>query len=312
MRIAFLYAGQGSQFEQMGKDLYDNHPVFKKAFDEIDTSGKLKEMCFEYDITRLSKTSNTQPCMVAFASALTKTIKSYDIEPEMVAGLSLGEYSALNCAGVLEDTQAVELVAFRGLQMEQASEGLDCKMLAIMNLSRELVKSACDEASAFGIVSIANYNHKDQIVIAGETIACQKASEIAMELGAKRVVELKVSGPFHTKLMKKAGDALDERFSKEIFKDMNVPVVFNVIGTEKNENQNIKDLLVKQVQSSVYFEDSIKYMIEKGIDTFVEIGGTKVLSAFVKKVSKDVETYTIYDLKSLECTIEKLKGEIEC
>lgn len=310
MKIAFLYAGQGSQFEGMGKDLYENQEIFAKTFDKLENFENIKKMCFEYDLASLSKTSNTQPCMVAFAVALTETLKSYGIIPEMTAGLSLGEYSALNCANVLGNSQAVKLVSFRGLEMEKASKGLDCKMIAIMNLSRELVQKACEDASEYGIVSIANYNHKDQLVIAGESEACTKASELALEFGAKRAIELNVSGPFHTKLMKSAGDALEKRFSEENFADMQIPVVFNTIGSEKNENQDIKDLLVAQVQSSVYFEDSIKYMIEKGVDTFVEIGGGKVLSGFVKKISKTVETYAVYDMKTLESVIEKLKGEI--
>ncbi|MFI3226273.1 MAG: ACP S-malonyltransferase [Clostridia bacterium] len=312
MKIAFIYAGQGSQFEKMGEDLYKTQPIFAKTLDAIDKNGKIKQLCFEGSIEELSKTSNTQPCMVAFAIAITRMLKDYGIYPEITAGLSLGEYSALNCANVLNDEQSLELVTFRGEQMEQASQGLNCKMYAILGIERKQLKKACEQASNLGIVSIANYNCPGQIVIAGESDACKKASDLALELGAKRAIELNVSGPFHTKLMKSAGLALNKRFTTEKFGEMQIPVVFNVLGTEKSKETNIKLLLEKQVQSSVYFEDSIRYMIKNGVDTFVEIGGGKTLTGFIKKISKDVATYQVFDVKSLENTLCKIKGETVC
>ncbi|MFI3115794.1 MAG: ACP S-malonyltransferase [Clostridia bacterium] len=309
MKIGFLYAGQGSQFEQMGKGLYETQPVFKQTFDAVDPTGEIKQLCFEENLAELSKTVNTQPCMVAFAVAITNMLDSMGVKPDMVAGLSLGEYSALHCAGVFSDKQAVDLVAFRGKEMESASKGLDCKMMSILGLSRELLEQACKQASRVGVVSIANYNSPAQLVIAGETEACQKAADFAIEYGARRALKLNVSGPFHTELMKPAGDALEKRFATEDFSDMKIPVVFNSLGKEKAPEDNIKDILVKQVQSSVYFEDSIRYMIKEGVDTFIEIGGGKVLSSFVKKVSESVETYAVYDVKTLEDTINHLKGD---
>lgn len=312
MKIAFIYAGQGSQFEKMGQDLYENQPVFKQTLDQIDEKVKVKDLCFNADIETLSQTKNTQPCMVAFALAITKTLKSYGIEPTMTAGLSLGEYSALNCAGVLNDIQAVKLVSFRALEMTKASDGVECSMWAIMGFDREKLIECCQKVQDIGYVTIANYNSPVQQVISGQKEACKKVSEMVIELGAKRAVELNVSGPFHTKYMKPAGDALKEKFNDEQFLDMKIPVVFNSLGTQKNADQDIKELLVSQVQSSVYFEDSIKHMIEQGVDTFVEIGGGKVLSAFIKKIKKDISVFSVYDVKTLEETLNKLEGEIAC
>lgn len=307
MKIAFLYAGQGSQFEGMGKDLYEKQDVFAKTFDNIDE--KIKELCFNADLETLSQTTNTQPCMVAFAIAITDVLKEKGIVPSITAGLSLGEYSALYTAGVLTKEQAISLVTFRSKQMEQASKGLDCSMVAILGLSKEDVENACKQAQSEGIVQIANLNCPLQIVIAGEKNAVNKACQMSKELGAKRTIELKVSGPFHTSFMKPAGDALKEKFLSEKFSNMEIPVVFNAIGRAKQDNENIAKLLEKQVQSSVFFEDSIKYMIENGVDTFVEIGGGKALSGFVKKISKDVKTYAIYNNDTLLDALESLKGE---
>lgn len=309
MKIAFIYAGQGSQFSKMGIDLYQDEPVFSHAIDKIDKDGRIKLITYSGTIEELSQTQNTQPCMVLFAIALTKTLEHYGVKPDMLAGLSLGEYSALYASGVLTDAQAVELVSFRGKEMAKISKEISCSMSAILGLKRELVEKSVSRASEVGNVYIANYNSPSQIVISGDEKAVAKAEELATEYGAKRVVRLNVSGPFHTKYMKPVGDLLKKRFESEEFSDMQIPVVFNAIGREMKKDENIKDLLEKQVQSSVYFEDSINYMIKNGVDTFIEIGGGKVLSGFVKKISKDVNVYNVDNCESLKEVIKKIKGD---
>ncbi len=307
MNIAFLYAGQGSQAVGMGSSLYEQNETFKKAFNKLPEN--LKNLAFNGPIEDLSKTSNTQPIMVAFANGVTDVLKENGIMPKMAAGLSLGEYSALYCADVLNSSDAIEIVTFRGKEMEKASVGLSTKMAAVLMLPREVLAECVNEAKTEGIVEIANYNCPGQLVIAGEAKAVEKASALALEKGAKRCIELNVSGPFHTSFMKPAGDALATKFAEYTFSPMSIPVIFNSLGKEKEAETSVQNLLERQVQSSVYFEDSIRYMIDNGIDTFIEIGPGKVLSGFIKKIDKAVTCVAIEDMDTLNKAIELVKGE---
>lgn len=308
-KIGFVYAGQGSQVVGMGKSFYDNYQVAKDVFDQIDLDIDVKKLCFEGPIEELSKTSNTQPCMVAVAVVATKLLKENGINPDYVAGLSLGEYSALNAAGVLDDQTAINLVRFRGQAMEEAAAGIESKMIAIIGLDRDLLNEAVNEASELGVVSIANYNCPGQLVIGGEAKAVTKASELALEKGARRAIPLNTSGPFHTKLLEAASVKLKERFETVTFNEMKVPVIFNSTAKELAEDTTVAKMLEKQVMSSVYFEDSIRYMIANGVDTIIEIGPGKVLSGFVRKIDRKIKTYQVEDRASLEKTLAGLKGE---
>ncbi len=309
MNAAFIYAGQGSQRVGMGSDFYQEYPSFREVFDNAPVDFGIKELCFEGPEEKLSQTKYTQPCMVAFAVAVTDILRSEGIEPKMAAGLSLGEYSALYASGVFDRNTVIELAAFRGNAMTEAVSGIECGMVAVLGLDREPLLEACREASELGVVQICNYNCPGQLVISGESAAVSKAAELASAAGAKRCVPLKVSGPFHTSLMKPAGDALREKFKEVSFGDMSVPVVFNAVGREKAEGETIPALLEKQVQSSVYFEDSIRYMAGHGIDTFIEIGPGKTLSGFVKKTVKGVKVYNIDNAEGLKAVISAVKEE---
>ena len=311
MKLGFLYAGQGSQHPGMGADLYETFPIFRKVLDSAaqKVDFDLKEVSFTDAAGVLNQTRYTQPCMVAFAAGLTAVLAERGIVPSAAAGLSLGEYSALCAAGVFDADTAVELVAFRGRAMEEAAAGRPSAMVAVLGLDREALQAACDEAAAHGCVVIANYNCPGQLVLGGGKAAVEAAAALAKEKGARRCLPLKVSGPFHTPLMAPAGDALAERFRTITFHEPRIPVIFNCLGAEKPEGVTIPELLVRQVQSSVYMEDSIRYLADMGLDALVEIGPGKVLSGFVKKTVPELPVYAVETAADVEQLAELLKGE---
>lgn len=309
MKLAFVYAGQGSQKVGMGKDFYQEFPAFANIFDHAPVDFDLKGLCFEGPEEKLSQTRYTQPCMVAFAVGVTDLLAREGIRPQAAAGLSLGEYSALYCAGVFSRGTAISTVAFRGRAMEAAAEGLDCGMTAVLGLDREKLQTACDGASELGVVQICNYNCPGQLVIGGEKAAVDRAGELAKELGAKRCMALKVSGPFHTRLMKPAGDALAAHFRTITFSPMALPVYFNCKGGPMETGDAIPALLERQVQSSVYWEDTVRRMEADGIDTVVEIGPGKTLSGFFKKTAPDIKCYHIDTAADFHSVAAALKGE---
>lgn len=310
MKIAFLYAGQGSQRVGMGADFYEESPTYRKLIDEIGSA--YKNLMHEGPEKVLSQTRNTQPCMALFAAGVTKMLFEKEIKPAYVSGLSLGEYSALYAAGVFDEKTVIDLVAFRGKAMEKAAEGIDCKMTAVLGSKREDVEEVCKELvdQGKGYVSIANYNCPGQYVICGESQAVEEAEKKVLEKSAKRCIPLKVSGPFHTKYMEPAGRALKKKFAEVTLKEMSIPVVFNVNGREIEESETIEELLEKQVQTSIFFEDCIRTLLAQGVDTVIEIGPGKVLSGFVKKISRQVRLLhidTYEDYKNVIDNLEEIK-----
>ncbi len=310
MKLGFLYAGQGSQTPGMGRDFYEAFPAFRAVYDGADPGFDLKAVSFTGE--GLNETAYTQPCMVAFAAGVTALLFAEGVRPALAAGLSLGEYSALHAAGVWDAPTAVSLAAFRGRAMTEAARGVDSAMIAVLALDREKLQEACDRASSLGVVQIANYNCPGQLVIGGERAAVEQAAAYAKELGARRAMPLNTSGPFHTQLLEPASRALHDYFQTIPFGPMAFPVVFNCLGTTMGPGDTVPALLERQVMSSVYMEDSLRFMARAGVDTFVEIGPGKVLSGFVRKTVDGAKTYSITTVQDLEAVLADLKGAAPC
>lgn len=306
--LAFLYAGQGSQHAGMGLDLYEQDAAFRAAFDAADPGFDLKSVCFDDPDGVIDRTEYTQPCMVAFACGVTAALAARGVRPDCVAGLSLGEYSALCAAGCFDPATAIELVAFRGRAMAKAAEGLDCGMTAVLGLDRAALEQCCETAAALGVVQVCNDNCPGQLVIGGESEAVARAVTLAKAAGAKRCLPLKVSGPFHTSLMKPAGDALEKRFAEVDFAEPQLPVLCNCLGRERTD-ESIPSLLVRQVQSGVRMRETLERLGELGVDTILEIGPGRALSGFVKKtLGKDIRCLAVETAEELEAAVAALTG----
>ncbi len=308
-KLAFVFSGQGAQTVGMGKELCENYKVADDVFNTAsDALGfDVKEMVWNGDAETLMITENTQPTVVTMSAAALAVLTEKGIKPDVVAGLSLGEYTAHICSGSIEFADAVRLVKKRGKYMqEEVPEGVG-SMAAIIALGSDEVKAACQEASAVGVCESANFNCPGQIVISGEKAAVEKCCEICKEKGAKRALPLAVSAPFHCSMLKGAGEKLEKELEGVNIGEMKIPVITNVTADYIKASEDIKPLLVKQVSNSVLWEDSIRRMILDGVDTFVEVGPGKALSGFIKKIDKEVAVYNVEDMASLEKTLEGLK-----
>ena len=310
MKTVFLYAGQGIQRVGMGKDMYEEFPEYREIVDSIKLDFDYKKMMEEGDISELSLTENTQPCMAAFAAGVTNVLKKYGIKPDGACGLSLGEYGALHCAGVFDAKDYVNITAFRGRAMAAAAKGIDCSMSAILGLDSATVEEACKACLNIGFVTLVNYNCPGQYVICGDETAVVVAETLLKERGAKRCVRLNVSGPFHTKYMESAGNELRNLFAKMDFKIPQIPVALNVTGDFYNGTDDLKEILEMQVKNGVHFEESIRRFIENGTEKFIEIGPGATLSGFVKKIAKsmgaEVSMVTIDTADDLKTVINSI------
>ncbi len=295
-KIAFVFPGQGAQAVGMGKDAYESSAAAKAIYDKADEAFgySISKLSFEGPEEELRQTANTQPALLATSVALLEVYKEQGLKPDYVAGHSLGEYSALVAAGVLEFADAVKLVRARGQFMEQAVPGGQGAMAAVLGAERAALQALCSEITAAGtVVELANVNCPGQIVVSGSAAGVAAVVERGKEAGAKRVIPLEVSGPFHSSLMQPAADKLAEALAQAEFRDASVPVVANVHARPVTSGAELRELLVKQVVSPVQWEDTIAYLIGEGVDTFVEIGSGTVLAGLIKKIDKSVRIVSV-------------------
>lgn len=309
-KIAFMFPGQGSQVVGMGQDFYENETI-KSLYEEANQAlGKdITSLMFDGPVEELTETENAQPALLLSSIAAYTLLEAEGIKPVMTVGHSLGEYSALVAAKSLKLNEALPLVATRGKLMEKAFPKGQGTMAAVLGLNENEIKNELKKIKNDEIVDIANLNCPGQIVISGSKNGIEQAELILKEAGARRVLPLNVSGPFHSQLMEKANEEFEHYLNQVNLTTAEIPVYANVTANAVQESEQIKDLLMKQLYSPVRFEESINNMIQAGVDAFVEVGTGRVLSGLVKKIDRKVKTFSVQDNKSLDEFLAWYHGE---
>jgi [acyl-carrier-protein] S-malonyltransferase len=307
-KIAFVFPGQASQYPGMGKELADKYPVARAVFEEADRAlgFSISQMCFAGSEEDLKLTANTQPAILTCSVATYRILAEKGIQPNFVAGHSLGEYSALVAAGAMKFSDAVQIVRKRGTYMQEAVPAGHGAMAAIMGLSPAVVMDACKRAAEGKICSPANLNSPEQTVISGHAEAVKRAVEIASQLGAKRAVILAVSAPFHCALMMPAQERLEKDLRQVEIAPLRVPLVTNVDADTETSAEEARDALIRQVTMPVRWEESTHELIDQGVSTFVEVGPGRVLTGLLRQIERSVGTLNVEDEKSLAITVEKI------
>jgi [acyl-carrier-protein] S-malonyltransferase len=307
-KVAFVFPGQASQYPGMGKELAEKYPVAKSVFDEAGQAlgFSVSKLCFEGSEDELKLTANTQPAILTVSVAASRVLAEKGLEPDFVAGHSLGEYSALVCAGGLKFADAVRLVRKRGTYMQDAVPQGVGAMAAIMGLSHAVVADVCKRAADGEICAPANLNSPEQTVISGHAGAVKRAVELASQAGAKRAVILPVSAPFHSALMA----PMQEKFGPDLraaeFVDLRVPLVTNVDADSVTTASEAREALIRQVSMPVRWEESVRLLIDEGVNTFVEVGPGRVLTGLLRQIERSAGALNVEDEKSLEATVEKI------
>ena len=309
MKTAFVFPGQGSQYVGMGKDLWENFDEVKALYKEASEAlgYDVGELSFNGPQEELNKTFRTQPCLLTASIAAYRVLSSHGIASSLMAGHSLGEYSAIVAAGVIPFKEAVMLTEKRGMFMQEAVPEGKGLMAAILGLDRQKVDDICLSVES-GYVSPANYNSPGQIVIAGEKSAVEEAMKLAKNAGAKRALALSVSAPSHCTLMVEASNRLAELLSTIDLRDPEVPIVNNADAVILTTADRIKSSLIKQLNSPLLWEDSVRNMVGTGIDTIIEVGPGKVLTGLIKRIEPSVRLFNVEDTASLNKTLEELKA----
>lgn len=302
-KTAFIFPGQGAQYVGMGKDFYDTYETARRVYDlaQEATGLDVAALCFTEN-EKLNITEYTQIAMLTTETAILKVLEEQGITADCCAGLSLGEYGALAAADVMELKDLFQLIRSRGIFMQEAYP-TGGAMTAVLGLDAETIAEVCRETA--GIVSIANDNCPGQIVITGEAEAVQRASEKLAEAGAKRCVPLKVSGPFHSKLLEGAGEKLAQKLQDVAVKEPRIPYYCNVEAAPVTESARVKELLAKQVSGTVRWRETMNRMIEAGVDTFIEIGPGKTLNGFLRKISRDVSVKNVETVENLQALLQE-------
>lgn len=309
MKIGYIFPGQGTQTVGMGKDIYEKFEEAREVYKKIEhvLGESIEDLTYNSSQEELNETKNTQITIYAMSMAILEVLKNAGIQPAVAAGLSLGEYTALTCAGVLGLEDGAKIVRTRGRLMQELAPEGDWLMAAVIGLEDDELKQVCEQVKS-GFVRAVNYNCPGQVVVSGERAAVQEAMGLAKEAGARKVVELKTSGPFHTEKLKEASEELEKELSKIEFHEGNIQVIKNFDGKAYEQGDDMVQILANHVINPVKFRKSIETMLEMGVDTFVEVGPGKTLSGFVKKVCKEKNVEA--NILNIE-SVETLKNALE-